>query len=184
MIINSNTEVKDFIKVYENILDLDDCKKIIEKSKEEKFPRAGIGSYGKKSKTRNCYAKPLNKEFDGLIFNAVGKVLSLYGKEFHFAFSQMGEDVIDTGYDHLLYKGEEKGEFVTHVDHMNEQPRKISISILLNDDFDGGDFYFFDEYIVKNKAGGAVVFPSNFMFPHAVLPVLNGDRHAIITWIL
>ena len=39
------------------------------------------------------------------------------------------------------------------------------------------------EMIVKKKVGSAVVFPSNFCFPHAVTPVINGDRHAVITWI-
>ena len=34
-----------------------------------------------------------------------------------------------------------------------------------------------------NKAGSAIVFPSNFCFPHAVLPVTKGERHSIITWI-
>ena len=38
-------------------------------------------------------------------------------------------------------------------------------------------------FIVKKKKASAVVFPSNFCFPHAVLPVKNGDRHSIITWI-
>ena len=183
MITHSNLQLKDFIKVYENVLDLDVCKNIIEKSKNTEFPRArvGAGEYAKQSKGRNCYCKKLNEEFQTPVFNAVGKALRFYEKEFP-AFVE-GSEAIDTGYDHLLYKGEEKGEYVTHIDHMNAEPRLISISILLNDEFDGGDFSFFDGYVVKNKVGGALVFPSNFMFPHGVLPVSNGDRHAIVTWV-
>ena len=45
-------------------------------------------------------------------------------------------------------------------------------------------FVFFDEeYLIEKKKGSIVMFPSNFCFPHAVTPVSNGDRHAIITWI-
>ena len=54
-------------------------------------------------------------------------------------------------------------------------------------------FVFFDEggkgqYKISPKKKKTkevlLVFPSNFCFPHAITPrVLNGDRHAIITWI-
>jgi predicted 2-oxoglutarate/Fe(II)-dependent dioxygenase YbiX len=183
MISHPNLQLKDFIKVYDNVLDLDVCKNIVETSKDTEFPRAyvGAGDYATQSKNRNCYSKKLNKEFETTIYSTVGKILKLYEKDFP-AFIE-GSEAIDTGYDHLLYKGEEKGEYVTHIDHMNAEPRLISISILLNDEFDGGDFSFFDGYVVKNKVGGALVFPSNFMFPHGVLPVSNGDRHAIVTWV-
>ena len=71
-----------------------------------------------------------------------------------------------------------------HVDNLDLHPRVLSISFILNDNYDGGNFIFFDEkYKIEKKKGMAVVFPSNFCFPHAVTPVTNGDRHAIITWI-
>ncbi len=71
-----------------------------------------------------------------------------------------------------------------HVDHMDLYPRVLSCSLILNDNYDGGDFVFFDEeYLIEKKKGSIIMFPSNFCFPHAVTPVSNGDRHAIITWI-
>jgi predicted 2-oxoglutarate/Fe(II)-dependent dioxygenase YbiX len=178
-----NLQLKDFVKVYENVLDLDICKNIIEKVDYSQFERARVQEKNEAviNKNRNCYIKRLDNEFDQKVFESIGKVLQLYEKDFPAFY--YGSDGIDTGYDHLLYKGEEKGEYVTHIDHMNAEPRLISISILLNDEFDGGDFSFFDGYVVKNKVGGALVFPSNFMFPHGVLPVSNGDRHAIVTWV-
>ena len=64
--------------------------------------------------------------------------------------------------------------------------RKLAMTVQLSDpkDYDGGDFVFFGgRYKVTKKTGSAIVFPSNFCFPHAVTPVINGDRHAVITWI-
>ena len=70
------------------------------------------------------------------------------------------------------------------MDHFDLQPRLISISFLLNDNFKGGEFAFFGgEYKIPKKKGSALIFPSNFCYPHAVTPVTNGDRHAVITWI-
>ena len=85
----------------------------------------------------------------------------------------------------MLYVGSEKGEYKEHTDHFRQATRVISCSILLNDNYDGGDLTFFGgEYVVSKKVGSAVVFPSNFCFPHSVTPVTNGDRHSITTWLL
>ena len=95
-----------------------------------------------------------------------------------------GLTITDTGYEHLLYRGSEKGEYKEHTDNSDTSPRVLSCSLILNDDYEGGNFAFFGgEYIVPKKAGSAVVFPSNFCFPHAVTPVTKGNRHAVITWI-
>ena len=176
-----NFYLRDFIKVYDNVLDKDICKQIVEKTDESRFKKATVGNDTLETDTRNCYGALVDKNFDKVIFESVGKVLTLYENDIG-TFAN-GAEGIDTGYNHLIYKGSEKGKYVTHTDHFGREPRLLSISILLNDNFDGGDFCFFDEYIIEKKVGSAIAFPSNFMFPHSVLPVSNGDRHAIITWI-
>jgi len=80
--------------------------------------------------------------------------------------------------------GSQKGEYKEHTDHGDITPRVLTISFILNDSYDGGDFVFFGgTYTVPKKQGSVVVFPSNFCFPHAITPVTNGNRHAIITWV-
>lgn len=62
-------------------------------------------------------------------------------------------------------------------------PRTISCSFALNDDYEGGEFAFFDRRIAtKIKKGAAIIFPSNFMFPHEIIKVKKGTRYSIITW--
>jgi predicted 2-oxoglutarate/Fe(II)-dependent dioxygenase YbiX len=136
----------------------------------------------KKSKLRNCYGKRLSKQFDEIIFNVIKTILKLYTQDIpHFG---TGTTCEDTGYEHLFYKGSEKGEYKEHTDHSSTNPRVLSCSLILNDDYEGGDFSFFKgKYIVKKKSRSAVVFPSNFCFPHSVTPVTKGNRHAIVTWI-
>ena len=36
----------------------------------------------------------------------------------------------------------------------------------------------------KTSKGSAIVFPSNFMFPHEVKEVTKGERWSIITWLM
>jgi len=87
----------------------------------------------------------------------------------------------DTGYDLLKY---EVGQFyTTHTDSFKDRPRAVSCSFALNDDYEGGEFAFFDrELVYKLKKGDALMFPSNFMYPHEIMPVTSGIRYSIVTW--
>ena len=71
-----------------------------------------------------------------------------------------------------------------HHSHGQKQgyPHLTSL-IFLNDDYEGGEFTLCGESLDKKK-GSAVVFPSNFMFPHEVKKVISGIRYSIMTWIL
>ena len=172
--------LKDFIKLYPDIIPLEVCEEII-KEKDLKFFPATLEA-GKVTKYRNCLVKHLNNKFENVFFNGVGTILKKYHEECrHF---NTGLSCEDTGYEQLLYRGSDKGEYREHTAHFDLDPRVLSISFLLNDDYEGGNFSFFNkEYILEKKTGSAIVFPSNFCFPHAVLPVTKGDRHVVITWI-
>jgi len=176
-------EIKNFIKKYDNLIDKTLCDKIVNNVDIEKdFSVATVGDNEIHKKVRNCYLKNLSQDYDNEIFKVVSEALLKYVSEFKWC--NFGLAVEDTGYSHLLYKGIDGGEYKMHTDHMDLHPRVLSCSIILNDNFKGGDFVFFDEeYFVKTKRGDVIMFPSNFCFPHAVTPVSNGDRHAIITWI-
>jgi len=66
--------------------------------------------------------------------------------------------------------------------------RKLSMTVLLNDNYEGGDFQFgtFREGNNKvhtpefNSAGSVIVFPS-FM-DHRVTPVTKGTRYSLVAW--
>jgi len=68
----------------------------------------------------------------------------------------------------------------------NEKTRKLSMSIILNDDYEGGEFEFHlprDEVLkIKPKANSCIMFPSNFIFAHKVNPVNKGTRYAVVGW--
>lgn len=89
----------------------------------------------------------------------------------------------DTGYNLLRYK---EGDFYKqHIDSFTSTPRAVSCSIALNDGFEGGEFAFFDrELMYKVEKGDALLFPSNFMYPHEVMPVIKGTRYSIVTWFI
>jgi predicted 2-oxoglutarate/Fe(II)-dependent dioxygenase YbiX len=87
----------------------------------------------------------------------------------------------DSGYELLRYGVGQM--YKQHVDDFSGARRVVSCSFHINDDYEGGDWGFFDNaYRVKAPKGAAVMFPSNFVFPHQINPVTAGERFSIVTW--
>jgi len=88
----------------------------------------------------------------------------------------------DSGYKLLRY--ERNGFYKKHIDEAGSTGRILSCSIILNDDFSGGEMEWFDGSLVIGPTRGSVImFPSGFLFPHAVLPVTEGVRYSAVTWL-
>lgn len=65
--------------------------------------------------------------------------------------------------------------------------RHLSISICLNNEYEGGEFVFDlpnEKIKIPQNIGDAVIFPSNFMFPHQVNKITKGTRYALIGWVI
>ena len=75
-------------------------------------------------------------------------------------------------YDHIhsLFDGQRRGIPV------------ISVIGSLNDDFEGGELVFYDDFKVEMDKGDILLFPSNFMYPHRVEEVTKGERYTFVSW--
>ena len=62
-----------------------------------------------------------------------------------------------------------------------EYERKLSIILYLTDDFLGGGTEFIHKTF-KPKAGTALMFPSNWCYPHSGQPVTEGKKRVAVTW--
>ena len=77
----------------------------------------------------------------------------------------------------------------TNYPNLIDTTRKLSCSVLLNDDFSGGEFdtAFVDtaplelkKQEIKPKQGDMILFPS--YLPHRVRPVRVGTRYSLVLW--
>lgn len=83
--------------------------------------------------------------------------------------------------DWQLVRYGEGQQFVTHLDENYDNPRTVSLTMYLNDDYTGGEL----EYVWFNKVyspepGDIIIFPSNYIFSHKVHKVLSGIRYAVV----
>ncbi len=59
-----------------------------------------------------------------------------------------------------------------------------TVVLNLNQDYEGGDFCFFNQkYKVKLKQGDAIIFPADYFWVHEVTPVTKNARYSINSFI-
>ena len=186
-------EIKDYIHVKENGISCDLCDDILKEYVPTYEWKAGtIGeNYNVKEEIRKCdnifiskdsvieLNKEIRKDLDDRIFQSVSECIGEYLSKYTDFPCNISRD---SGYSLLRYKS---GDYIgQHIDASGRSPRELSCSLILNDNYEGGEFVFFNGKLkFELKKGDIIMFPSNFMYPHEVLPITSGVRYAIITWI-
>lgn len=81
----------------------------------------------------------------------------------------------------VKYDGEGK-HFRIHADHGPAYNCTVSAVIYINDNYEGGEIQFprLDNIIYKPKAGDIAVFPSNYIYEHASLPMVSGTKYCVV----
>lgn len=178
----------DFIKTYDDVFDESECNLIIsEYLNSDEWERSRIGDGEVNQQIRNCFSiditnsigeSEIRKKIDSLIYDKVSEL----GRDYKNIFPTLRIEK-DSGYNLLKY--DVGGLYTTHTDNYTSSPRTISISITLNDDYEGGELsFFYGEKVIQSKRGSVTMFPSNFMYPHEIKTIKNGTRYAIVTWMM
>jgi predicted 2-oxoglutarate/Fe(II)-dependent dioxygenase YbiX len=180
--------IEDYIVVIPNILSQDLCKDILNEYQNCQDWVNAVVEIGENLNARKCKIIGLSHNhiiqknsnirlgIDKKLCDGAYKSILEYNKKFPHCMIQQ-----DSGYDLLKY--ESGGFYITHTDSFKHVPRAVSCSFLLNDNFEGGEFAFFNRKLkYKIPVGSALMFPSNFMYPHEIMPITSGTRYSIVTW--
>lgn len=81
----------------------------------------------------------------------------------------------------VKYEGEGT-HFNIHADHGPAYNCTVSAVIYINDDYEGGDIKFprLDNLVYAPKVGDIAVFPSNYIYEHASLPMESGTKYCVV----
>ena len=168
-----------------NEIDEVTCKRIINLGKG-KWEKSGIGKYSH-----------LNKDIrkSNIAWTTEQWVADLVFKYMHIANKNSGWNFkIDAAERMQITKYNVGGYYEYHFDgdgctkydtpennFINGKTRKLSMTIVLNDDYEGGEFQFFAETdFRKEKTGTVIVFPSYMV--HRVNPITKGTRYSLVAW--
>lgn len=184
--------LKDYIVIFKEAVTHPLCDALLtEFSDEDEWVDTVIGHHGNvNKKIRNASTiaisfphvigknQNMREKLDKYLFASAAEVIQKYNDMFPYARIEE-----DSGYELLRYK---EGQFYTqHTDSFKSRPRSVSCSFALNDNYEGGEFAFFKRKLkYKLEKGDAILFPSNFMYPHEIMPVISGTRYSIVTWFI
>ena len=184
-------DLKDYIYIVKDALNNEVCDEILNEFKSsDEWVDTVVGRGELNKNIRNCQTiiisyphviqknKDVRHKLDNAIFDGASKCIKEYNTRFpHCKIEE------DSGYELLKYP--EGCFYVEHTDSFKARPRAVSCSFILNNNFEGGEFAFFNKELkYKLEKGDAIMFPSNFMYPHEVMPVTKGTRYSIITWFI
>jgi hypothetical protein len=188
-------EIKNFIKIYDEVLPWNVVGNLIKFAGKENFNETRIGA-GKEVKVdfniRKTYSLPLSSFNNSLSnvhwFNLL-KCFFIKNLEKY----KIDNNLLDFHYENItsieILKYENTGFYTWHVDHFAGIPRTMSCVFLLNNDYEGGNLCFRDpdgseEMEIEVKPNRMIIWPSNFLYPHTVKPVTKGIRYSVIAWAL
>ena len=180
--------ILDYIEYYPNVVDSKLCDTIINHfDKNAKWETSTFSTHNKNLGTSKVNMQEYwitNKDtYAEHLRTAFVKSISSY--------TQTHDKIVPEKFTNFRINRYSTGGFMkNHIDNIHHShgqkqgyPHLTSL-IFLNDDYEGGDFVLCGDKWIEKIQGSAIVFPSNFMFPHEVKPVTKGKRHSIMTWIL
>ena len=189
-------DIQNFIQVYDNVLPEIPLTHLIRYCETVEYEKAKVLAGIKENEVlveedfniRRTYQKHLSNRSPSMtethwcnvLLNRFNTAFSTYLKKFS---PKSSVKVIDIGF----LKYEESGFYDWHVDHGEEIPRTLSAIYMLNSNYEGGNlcFKFGDkEKVMDVVSNRMIVWPSNFMYLHAVKPVTKGTRYSIVSWAL
>jgi len=172
---------------FPNVIDDDICKKIINLA-EDNWKKAGlVGTKNPDPKMRSGEVFFTFEEWIHVMFVHYMRIANKKA-EWNFEISEIGGCQISkySLTDHYNYHLDSLG---THATTYNEpsnkhygKTRKISMSLTLNSEFEGGELVFVNNRDIGARKGTPIFFPS--FLPHKVRPVTKGTRYSLVIWFL
>jgi len=174
---------------YDNLFDEDELKKIQSHSKDKDLSVSnitGVGLNNKKNtnvrKSDTRFLLP-EKQLNNFVFEKIGDLINEANNTwFNFRLDHL------ENLQYTVYKSNQKQFYKSHVDtildNFSNTTRKLSFSLLLNDNYEGGDlnlYYSSHPTTVEKKRGRIYFFPSYVL--HEVTPVTKGTRQSLVGWV-
>ena len=126
-------------------------------------------------KSKVAFSKLTNFEF------LIGSLIKELSRHYKFSGYKIENDFT---FQFTEYQINEYYNWHTDSGNTSNAKRRISVVILLNDDYEGGDLVLKvneNEEIMNKKMGNLFLFDSNTL--HKVTPVNFGTRYSLVTWV-
>lgn len=185
-------DIRDYLKIYDNFLDQNLCKHTVESLKNVEWNKHRY--YTPHTDQYHSYENDLAISYDIIpekdtITKQIWSGIEQYIVKDHAHFSEWYSGW--NGYTEVRFnKYDQNTEMKMHCDHIHsifdgtiKGIPILTILGLLNDDFGGGDLTLWEDTKIDMKPGTLLIFPSNFLYPHKVSPIIHGTRYSFVSWV-
>lgn len=180
------SDVVDYIKYYEDVVPNTVCHEILSCTETVYVPSTYSNNDGVVVSTDRVSMDEFWVKKDSVLYPVIHKCFSTVIEKYSDAFPRFS---VKNTTDFRINRYAEGGFMSSHVDNIHHSHGQqygfpqVSALLYLNDDYEGGEFYVADKKY-EPKKGSAIIFPSNFMFPHEAKAVTKGTRWSIVTWLM
>ena len=189
---NPDSKLKDFIHHEKNMMPESLCDDIVNVIKQRDWiPHTWY------SPTNNTSVSEETQELD--IQDSTMDQMNLISPHLHKAFYHYSEkykfdsfktDKIAYQFSTIRFNRYRSGQIMRqHHDHihslfdgMKKGIPVLSVILNFNDDYKGGQLYFWNDYEIELGKGDIIIFPSLFMYPHGVKETTEGERLSGVCW--
>jgi len=178
--------VQKYISFYNDVISEEDCNILINAEfdyKESKYATHDSESPRSKQRVKmdDAWINEENEHYNKIKVS-FEKVIKNYQEQHKYC-------VIKNTTPFRINRYSEGGFMSEHCDNIHHSHGQtygypqLSALLFLNNDYTGGEFLV-NNLAFPKKKGSAIIFPSNFMYPHQVLEVKKGTRWSIVTWLM
>jgi hypothetical protein len=186
-------ELKNFITIYDDAIPIKAIGNLIRYANKSNFNKTCVGINNQENfDIRKAYNSQLTNTGTSMTTIHWHNLLYFFFKKYLDEYKNKN-NILDFEYQHItnieILKYQQSGFYTWHTDHFAAIPRTMSCILLLNNDYEGGNLCFRNpdgsgEWEVEVKANRMIIWPSNFLYPHTVKPVINGTRYSVVAWAL
>ena len=172
-----------------NFLSINECNQLIQEFNDKETESIQENNVDRNTKERvfnNYQALTINP--NSINFNLVKQktkeVIDIYLNYLNSTnfFSIDLGGMLRYSHKYRILKYKEGSSINAHSDHTDYTYGSISFN--LNDNYEGGEFKFFNgNYTVSLSKGDALIFPADFFWVHEVTKVTKGERYSINSFI-
>jgi len=189
---NQHSNLVDFIEIRKSIIPPLVCHNVISEAEKREWRPHKWYSYGEDEfnvdTQKNHYIQNTDSSIHGFLNPYICQSLNDYAAKNLFSCPKI--DGITSKFSNPVLNRYSSGHMLDqHQDHINAlfDGREKGIPILsmiinLNDKYDGGQLFFWDDYIIEPGVGDIIIFPSLFLYPHGIKEVKSGKRYSGVCW--
>jgi predicted 2-oxoglutarate/Fe(II)-dependent dioxygenase YbiX len=189
---NPESKLKDLIVVEKGLIPKDICDHVIQTIEKRDWAphtwyNAQAGTFGSEA-TMELDVQNTTEELQALLTPYVIQAGASYNEKAHYNCERTKQ--IMYKFSKIRFNRYSPGQIMRkHHDHIASlfSPPEQGIPVLsfignLNDDYGGADLVFWDDYTVPLGKGDIIMFPSLFLYPHAVTEATKNRRYSFVSW--